>query len=181
MVEALFWLWPTRELALFCVFSISHHQQHGVVSRNLKARGEGYVRQCPCHILFRIWDISGIWYITVHINCCVTSFQFFCVEIAQRTGASCLSWGSICEASTWEHLLPAISKEGEECGVAMVTKILPDPPAARELALLLNPLTLTTLGKSLLGCLWPRFWFLYCVSQSDNFSTKYWTRLPRAG
>lgn len=63
------------------------------------------------------------------------------------------------EASTWEHLLPAISKEGEECGVAMVTKILPDPPAARELALFLNPLTLTTLGKSLLGCLWPRFDF----------------------
>lgn len=69
----------------------------------------------------------------------------------------------------------------------MVTRILPDPPAARELALLLNPLTLMTLGKSILGCLQP--WFLYCtvllvilswafMSHSSNFSAEYGTRIP---
>ena len=47
-----------------------------------------------------------------------------------------------------------VSEEGGECGIAMVTRILPDLPAERELALFLKPLTLTTLGKSLLECLW---------------------------
>lgn len=73
-------------------------------------------------------------------------------------------------------------------GIVMVTRILPAPPAARERALFLNPLTLMTLGKSILRYL--PLWSLYCITllvivsrafkgQSDNFSTDGWARLPR--
>lgn len=64
----------------------------------------------------------------------------------------------------------------------MVTRILPDLPVARELALFLNALTLVTLGKTISKYL--QRWFLsYCVAvlvilswafmgQNDNFSAK---------
>lgn len=70
----------------------------------------------------------------------------------------------------------------------MVTRILPDPSVARELALSLNPLILMTLGKNTLRYL--QAWFLWCMAllvilswafrgQSDSFSVEYWTRVPR--
>lgn len=70
----------------------------------------------------------------------------------------------------------------------MVIRILPAPLAARELALFLNPLTLMTRGKIILGYLQP--WFLYRMAllvlvswafrgQSDDFSTDCRERLLR--
>ena len=60
-----------------------------------------------------------------------TNFQFFCVDWKLKQ----IAWvGAAYDAtSTSEHLFPAVSEEGGDCGVAMVTRILPDPPAAKDL------------------------------------------------
>ena len=60
-----------------------------------------------------------------------TNFQFFCVDWKLKQ----IAWvGAAYDVtSTSEHLFPAVSEEGGDCGVAMVTRILPDPPAAKDL------------------------------------------------
>lgn len=144
------------------------------------------VRQCPCQVLFKIWGISGTYYITVHISCLPIfnssvlienwsklpklgqhmmwhQHQNICSQLSlRRVGTvGLLWWNGFCQT----HL------QQRTCSFS-------------------EPIEFDDTWQKPPLVFMDSIWFLYCIafliilfwvfmSQSDNFSTKYQTKLHR--
>lgn len=124
-------------------------------------------------MLFKIWGISGTYYITVHISC----LPIFNSSVLIENWSNCLSKAACDVASTSEHLFPAVSEKGGTCGVAMVKRILPDPPAAKDLPLFWTHWVWRHLAKASFGVYGFNLIFVLHSFSDYPFSGLSWVRV----
>lgn len=131
------------------------------------------VRQCPCQVLFKIWAYQAL---TI-LQFISVVYQFSILLCWLKTEANCLSWGSIWCGVNIRTSVPSCLWGGWGLWGCYSEKDSARPTCSKGLALFLNPLSLTTLGKSLLGCLWLQFDFCTAWLSWLSFSGLSWVRV----